>query len=232
MPIKQLQQTLLESYADFRLSTDEKYELKQLLNDVKQDIDNLNFVRNRAFSIVADNYRSSEAEHIASLSWLEKVMKTIDSIRNNTSVISSSYFSPGVECASKIIALLDRAKHSIKICVFTISDNNITKAIFSAHERGVIVQIISDNDKANDKGSDIYQLNRQEVSIRIDQSSSHMHHKYAIIDDDELINGSFNWTRSASKYNQENIVVTNDKTLINSFNGNFEKLWQSCVVIQ
>ncbi len=229
--MEKLKRTLLESYADFRLSTDEKHELKRLLNEVKQEPTRLNFVRNKAFSIVADNFRTDRAEYAASLNWLEQVVKSIDSIRNTTNVISSSYFSPGEECARKIIALLERAKHTIYICVFTISDNNISAAILAAHRRGIEIKIITDNDKAHDKGSDIYDLNRKNIKIKIDRGPSHMHHKYAIIDNKELINGSFNWTRSASKYNQENIIVTNELSLIDSFGENFSRLWHKCVDI-
>ncbi len=63
----------------------------------------------------------------------------------------------------------------------------------------------------------------------MDTSPSFMHHKFAIFDDRRLVNGSFNWTRSASKYNSENIVVSYEKGLIIQFRNMFEKLWLECV---
>jgi len=44
----------------------------------------------------------------------------------------------------------------------------------------------------------------------------HMHHKFAIVDGRLLINGSFNWTRQAVLYNQENCVVTDNGSLVSS----------------
>lgn len=41
-----------------------------------------------------------------------------------------------------------------------------------------------------------------------------MHHKYAVIDSRLLINGSFNWTRQAVLYNQENTVITDNGFLV------------------
>ncbi len=228
MSTQKLESALFESYEDFKLSTDEKHELKQLLAEFRQDPTKMSFIRNRAFSLVADNFRSSQPNHDASLKWLENVVKSIDSVRHSSVILSDSYFSPGDQCASKIIALLNRAKISVDICVFTISDNNISKAIAEAYKRGVAVRIITDNDKADDLGSDVYSLEKQGINIRIDQSPNHMHHKFAIVDQNELINGSFNWTRSASKYNQENIVVTNDSKLLGSFQKVYNKLWQEC----
>ncbi len=226
MSTQKLEQVLFDSYDDFRLSTDEKHEFKRLLEEFKQDPTKLSFIRNKAFSFVADNFRSENPTYHASLKWLENVVKSIDSTRNSSSIISDSYYSPGDQCASKIISLLNRAKYSVDICVFTISDNNISKAISAAHQRGVKVKIVSDNDKANDLGSDIYSLAKQGLNIRIDRTPNHMHHKFAVVDSKELINGSFNWTRSASKYNHENVVVTNDIQLVESFLKEFEKLWK------
>lgn len=41
-----------------------------------------------------------------------------------------------------------------------------------------------------------------------------MHHKFAVIDGRLLVNGSFNWTRQAVLYNQENCVVTDNAQLV------------------
>lgn len=224
----ELEKALNDSFEDYRLSTSEKHNLKSLLEPLKNTPSKLSFIRNKAFSLVADNYRTEAADHSLSLKWLENIVRTIDSIRPIESSTTASYFSPGKECAQKIVSLLERAKVSIDICVFTISDDNISQSILSAHKRGIKVRVVSDNDKANDLGSDIYSLAKKGVKIKIDRSPSHMHHKFAIVDAQKLINGSFNWTRSASNYNQENIVVMSDYNLINDFQEVFEKLWKQC----
>jgi arylsulfatase A-like enzyme len=41
-----------------------------------------------------------------------------------------------------------------------------------------------------------------------------------------LANGSFNWTRSATRDNDENLVVSDDANLMRVFGLQFEKLWQ------
>ncbi len=228
MPIKQLEKVLIESFTDFTLSTNEKYELKTLLKEYNQDSTKLSFIRNRAFLLVKEKLRLKQVTQQAALKWLENVVKTIDSSRPNISSSSSSYFSPGDQCANKIIALLNRAITTVDVCVFTISDNNISKAITAAHQRGIKVRIVTDNDKSNDLGSDVYSMAKQGLNIKMDCSPSHMHHKFAVIDNQHLINGSFNWTRSASKYNQENIVVTSELSLIKSFQQRFDRLWQEC----
>lgn len=140
--------------------------------------------------------------------------------------MNKAYFSPGTDCKSTIIQQLENASSNIQICVFTISDNDITKAIMKAYDRGVHVTIITDNDKTNDRGSDVYHLLRHGIEVRVDNTSNHMHHKFAIFDAKRLITGSFNWTRSASKYNHENILLLDTNSIVQQHVKLYEKLWE------
>lgn len=140
--------------------------------------------------------------------------------------IAEAFFSPGEECICRLVALLASAKRSLDICVFTVTDDRITNAILSAHQRGVAIRIITDDDKSHDLGSDVERLAAAGITVRMDRSTFHMHHKFAIVDGTLLLNGSFNWTRSASTNNQENFIIVSDKRLLTAFAREFEKLWQ------
>jgi cardiolipin hydrolase len=111
------------------------------------------------------------------------------------------------------------------ICVFTLSDDRIAEAVLSAVSRGVAVRMITDNDKELDLGSDVARLRANGVQMRVDRTEAHMHHKFAIFDAAWLLNGSYNWTRSACTVNEENLVVTNDQALVRAFSRTFESLW-------
>jgi len=137
------------------------------------------------------------------------------------------YFSPGTDCLNAIIDNLKKAERSANICVFTISDNRIVDAIKEMQLNGVNIKIISDNDKRYDKGNDIdYIANRLGIDIKLDTTSAHMHHKFAVIDDKITITGSYNWTRSAESRNYENILVTDSKDVAKAYNKEFYKLWE------
>ncbi|MCF6366157.1 MAG: phospholipase D-like domain-containing protein [Bacteroidales bacterium] len=137
------------------------------------------------------------------------------------------YFSPGHDCLNAITDVLKNAKRSANICVFTISDNRIVDAIKDMQLNGVNIKIISDNDKRYDKGNDIdYIASRLGIDVKLDTTSAHMHHKFAVIDDEITITGSYNWTRSAETRNYENILVTDSKDVAKTYNKEFNKLWQ------
>jgi cardiolipin hydrolase len=109
--------------------------------------------------------------------------------------------------------------------VFTITDDRIASAILDAHRRGVAVRVVSDNDKAGDQGSDIERLLAAGIPVRLDRTEYHMHHKFAVFDNERLLTGSFNWTRGATDFNEENLIVTDDPRVVRPFAARFEKLW-------
>lgn len=140
---------------------------------------------------------------------------------------AAAFFSPGLACLQQIVHRFATARQVVDICVFTITDDRITRAILDAHRRGVALRIITDNDKAYDLGSDIARLQEVGVPVKIDQTPAHMHHKFAIFDRARLVNGSYNWTRSATEVNAENVIDTGDPTLVAAFAAEFQRMWNS-----
>ena len=222
---RELELLLRSSAEDARLSRDERSSLSDLLSRVVLSADDAAFVRNRAFDIVREGDLGQDG--YALLRWLEDVMKAIPSAPSSASqgVASEAYFSPGEACRERIRGLLDAARKTADICVFTITDDRISERIAAAHQRGVAVRIITDNDKSLDEGSDTMALKRGGIRVRVDHSEHHMHHKYAVFDGQVLITGSYNWTRSAALYNRENIVVTREARLVHAFQRDFDALW-------
>ena len=179
-----------------------------------------------ASDIVREELLSDPGDAAAGLRWLEQVIKTLDAASDTAPVVSSAYFSPGDSCLRRLADLMRGCRTRLDICVFTIADDRLTDAILDCHARGVRVRIVSDNDKQHDSGSDIARLRDQGVSVRLDDTPAHMHHKFALFDGRVLANGSFNWTRSATRDNDENLVVSDDANLVRVFGLQFEKLWQ------
>jgi mitochondrial cardiolipin hydrolase len=88
------------------------------------------------------------------------------------------------------------------------------------------VRIITDDEKSHDLGSDIDRLRAAGISSKMDVgNAAHMHHKFALFDGKRLMTGSFNWTRSASEQNEENLITTPDPVLVAAFQARFDDLW-------
>jgi len=217
-----------DTLADDRLSDDEKRGLVQALREASPPEEGLRQLRNRAFDLVRDRLAAgSDADPLGLLRWLEGVVRALDVGRTGESgkPHASASFSPGPACLQAIQGQLRAARRCIDICVFTLSDDRITDEVLAAHRRGVAVRILTDNDKEFDAGSDIAALRAAGVPVAVDRTDAHMHHKFAIVDGAWLLNGSYNWTRSACFHNEENVVLCNDPGLVRQFQAQFDALW-------
>ena len=54
-----------------------------------------------------------------------------------------------------------------------------------------------------------------------------MHHKYAVFDQKTTLTGSYNWTRSADKHNDENFLITGEASINRAYLGHFDRLWDA-----
>ncbi|MBR6252009.1 MAG: DUF1669 domain-containing protein [Bacteroidales bacterium] len=156
------------------------------------------------------------------ITWLET---SFDQIEKYSFRLHDVLFSPGQDIPENIVFYLSNAKQSIEICVFTISDELLSRALLAAVARGVKVRLITDNNKMRDHGSQVKALARAGVEVRVDNSRYHMHNKFGIIDGRIAFTGSYNWTYTAKAYNQENLVVTTNYTIVHKFIDEFSSLW-------
>lgn len=220
--------TLIEaSLEDEILSKSEKRSLKEALKEQPLDEQQKAFVRSKLFDLAME--RASPDNYGRIIAWLEEANKALALVKPGVQTMHQSFFSPGNSCRDSIIYQLRQAKRQIDICVFTISDNAISKVIYERYQQHVPIRIITDNDKLHDAGSDIAYLARKGLEIRIDETSNHMHHKYALIDSHTLLTGSYNWTRSAALYNHENLLLTSEHALVGDYQKEFNRLWTEMI---
>ena len=212
---------LRESIADEVFSKNEKRSLRALVEELAPDEQQLAFLRSQLFAIATEKITSTNQAFI--LEWLKA---GVSALTVSSSTHSEVYFSPGETCSDAIVRYIEQSTTSLQVCVFTISDDRITKSLLTAHQRGVKIQLITDNDKSLDLGSDIQQLKRAGIPTRMDATPNHMHHKFMIVDNRAVITGSYNWTRSAARFNQENILLSREVNVIKSFQEEFAKLWR------
>lgn len=215
---------LADTFRDLRLDNHEKQKLREVLQGLRPE--DKRFVRNRAFELARDSALTGPAAALEVVKWLEQICRALEAPPAEEPIPSSAHFSPGDACRNTVINLLRHASTHVEICVFTLSDDRIAEAVLQCHQRGVAVRVVTDNDKANDEGSDVRFLRREGVPLRMDHNEFHMHHKFALFDRRILVSGSFNWTRSASEVNHENILVTGDPVLVREFAQRFELLWK------
>jgi phosphatidylserine/phosphatidylglycerophosphate/cardiolipin synthase-like enzyme len=227
MDTDEIDRALRATLDDGRLSRAEKQALLELLQETPLDDNRLAQLRSRAFKLARE--RATDPRAGEALDWVEDFVKLTLQLAAPTRPVAESRacFSPGDGCLDMILGELGRARRSVDICVFTITDDRISSAILAAHSRRVALRIITDNDKQHDVGSDIERLRGAGIALKVDETEHHMHHKFALLDGARLLNGSYNWTRSAATFNEENLIVTSDAELVGVFTRQFQKMWDT-----
>jgi mitochondrial cardiolipin hydrolase len=219
---------LRQTLADHKLSGSEKDALAAWVHEHVDSDPDRGAARSRVFEIARQAATDDAARQV--LSWVEDALKIIVPVHGGPTAAGGEApcvcFSPGDACLGQIVHRFAAARKSADVCVFTITDDRIARALLDAHRRGVKVRVITDNDKAYDLGSDIERIAAAGVPLRVDRTQFHMHHKFAIFDETRLLNGSFNWTRGATEQNEENLIDSGDPRLVAAFRKQFEELWE------
>lgn len=169
------------------------------------------------------------SDGVKAIRWLENAFNLIE---KNSFRMHEVLFSPGQDIPENIAFHISRAKKSIDLCVFTISDETLGRSLKNAHNKGIKVRLITDGNKMRDSGSQIKDLARAGIQVKVDNSKYHMHNKFGLIDGRIAFTGSYNWTYTAKTFNQENLVITTNYTIVNAFVAEFEQLWDEMFTLK
>lgn len=144
-------------------------------------------------------------------------------------------FSTTHSLKNELINLIKKENKGIKVAIYILSENSIVKNFIEAAQKNVKIEIVIDKHTLDVRN---YRkiLNMLENKITIDYYkfgpnpvlTPVMHNKYCIFEEQKIVwNGSYNFTHTASHFNQENVIVFDDKELIDLFLNNFKTLQEN-----
>jgi len=135
-------------------------------------------------------------------------------------MVVQTCFSPQGNCSAYILREIEQARKELLVAVYAFTSDELASGLVQARKRGVSVQVILDRefdaDNRNSKGKF---LEEQKIPVRRvtgmksagpDKENGLMHQKFAVIDRKTIFTGSYNWTHSADKLNDENLLLFRD----------------------
>lgn len=140
--------------------------------------------------------------------------------------IEEVYFRESGIC-DKLLEELDKAQESICVAVAWFTNHVLFDMLHAKLQQKVKVELIIINDFINnwEFGLPFQKFIDSDGKLYFSEHPNIMHHKFCIIDNQTLFNGSYNWTYFAEKNNDENIMLFKGKPeLIKQFNGEFNRL--------
>lgn len=180
------------------------------------------------FSHLEKKENISKQEKI--ISWkLEKF--SVEKIRELEK--TNFYYTPSQEVLWKIVHKINKSKKSVFIEVYMLTERKIKIALFNAQKRGVDVKIILEHSpylavhlnkkyfkEYSDAGINIVWSNAKNYTLN--------HSKIILIDNEELILSTGNFTASNFKYNRDLFIFSKDENIVSSFSKIFEKdfIWE------
>lgn len=161
---------------------------------------------------------------------LERALAKIDKPTRNGSKVVKTWFSPEDAAADKIRPHLVAATKTIKVAMYTFA-HSLVYDLVAAAKKGIKVTVIADDHQQQMQWAEWVNVElKSHPNIRYVRVNNHLgkfsslHHKYAIVDDEVVLGGSYNWTKNATDYNDENLIVVKSKVLAARFAQDFASM--------
>ncbi len=140
--------------------------------------------------------------------------------------VYEQYFCPEDNCRKHVKDEILKAKKSIYFMTFCFTDGSISTDIaFMYHNNSIDIKGVFEKNLANNKYSEYEMLEYQGVPVKKDGNKAMMHHKVFIIDNETVITGSYNPTKSGDSKNDENLLIIHSKDIASKFVEEFNKIW-------
>lgn len=140
------------------------------------------------------------------------------------------------EIRKEIISSIQKADREIKLAVAWLTDEDIIRELINKSKSRIVVKMaISDSNEnfINVRPLKDFLLAGGNLYIA---TKSFLHHKFCLIDEQLIINGSYNWSYSA-RTNEENITIFGrenevraDKLVFDAFNAKHNYLCDRCSI--
>lgn len=124
------------------------------------------------------------------------------------------WFLPGGDKGpERILTLIEQAKKSIRVAMYTWTRKDFAEAIVRASLRGVAVKAVIDRSSTKNSSFKIaHYLRREKIPLFVNTTQGLLHHKFLLIDDSIMVNGSANWTKKAFTENNDCFAVIHGLT--------------------
>ena len=139
------------------------------------------------------------------------------------SIEADVYFSPNGGAEEAVVDGINSAKKEVLVQAFLFSNKRITEALIAACERKIDVKVIVDKEMEHHHHNTVPMLLKSSVPTFIDDKHRTAHNKVMILDENTVITGSFNFTKSAETRNAENLLVIRSIAMAKAYKKNWDK---------
>jgi phosphatidylserine/phosphatidylglycerophosphate/cardiolipin synthase-like enzyme len=136
------------------------------------------------------------------------------------------FFSPagGRFAREELVFQIGRARQEIWVAAYVFTDPKLVTALSEAKGRGVQVRMVFDARNLQDSKDE--ELKKVGIPVRVDSNPYTMHDKVMVIDGQIVVTGSYNFSLSAARSNNENLLILTDSALAGQYRGELMRIWE------
>jgi phosphatidylserine/phosphatidylglycerophosphate/cardiolipin synthase-like enzyme len=186
---------------------------------------NNNLIRIRSIQL-AENYTAEfEEMYMDDLFGESSPANTVHPYFELDGTLIETYFSPDDGTAARIIQLISEAKESIYFLAFSFTSDDIATALIERAQAGVAVSgVFEESQYRSNIGAEYDNLRAAGLDVHLDGNREDMHHKVIIVDEAIVITGSYNFSASAEKRNDENTLILHQPDLVAAYVSEFKDI--------
>jgi len=137
-----------------------------------------------------------------------------------------SCFSPDDGCTAQLLKVIQNARQSIYFLAYSFTSADLADALIERFQQGLKIEGVMERSQVESNSGTQYDRFRSAgLNVRLDANPNQMHDKVMIIDSQIVVTGSFNFTYSAEKYNDENLLVIDNPHLAELYLTEFERIY-------
>jgi phosphatidylserine/phosphatidylglycerophosphate/cardiolipin synthase-like enzyme len=135
------------------------------------------------------------------------------------------YFSPDDHVARRIVELLRGAQRSIYFMAYSFTANDFGDILRQKAREGLKVSGVMDESQVkSNTGTEYIPFTEAGLPVYLDGNDGLLHHKVFIIDEQIVITGSYNFSSSAERTNDENVAIFFDPQIAAQYLAEFQRV--------
>jgi phosphatidylserine/phosphatidylglycerophosphate/cardiolipin synthase-like enzyme len=161
---------------------------------------------------------------------LKRDLARVDRRTRNYNKLVQGWFSPEDDLEEKCRTEIRKAKKTVHVAMYTFVNGLVNDLVYVANKGVKVVVVADDHQMDMEYAAWVNTKLENHPNIRYVRASNHLglysslHHKYAVIDGNVVLGGSYNWTGNATHYNDENLIVLHGKKIADRFENDFASM--------
>ncbi len=146
-------------------------------------------------------------------------------------MVDEILFSRTSSVAETIERFIRKNKSLFDAALYRFNNQRLARVLGEARKRGIRIRLVLDRTRYGESKATQELLEATGLPFRLVHGrqgpGSKMHHKFALLDEEVVLTGSYNWTLASEEQNYENLLILREPEHIKVYKTEFEALWEA-----